>query len=281
MMAKKKEDSPKQKVCFIISPLGSEKSDTRRKADGLIDSAIRPVLSKLGFEVKAPHDIAASGSITKQVIELLLEAELVIANLSELNPNVMYELAVRHAKRLPVVSLAENGTKLPFDIADQRTIFYDNDMFGAETLKPQLRKAVEEALTDSEPDNPIYRVIEHQVLKSVEPESDAQAVILKYLDELSQKVDAIKTKPDFKPENQLVIPTHDFSIEKIDPDDIKIVRDILDAVRKNLSSKSNINIDTKGSTTSIKFQGDEKAALNVATSLSNLGYTPSWSTSYR
>lgn len=178
-------EKSQNKNCFIISPLGSEDSETRRKADGLINSVLKPILSATGYKAIAPHEIDTPGSITRQVIQHLLEDDLVIANLTELNPNVMYELAVRHAKRLPVVCLVERGTKLPFDIATERTIFYDNDMAGVEILKPKLTKAIKEAIEEFEPDNPIYRVVNDSIMREVTAKDDAQSYILNRLDEIT------------------------------------------------------------------------------------------------
>src|SRR5215207_1311082 len=153
-VAMRDSSSDERKTCFVITPIGSDHSPTRRGAEGILDAVIVPVLQDLQFRVEVAHRISAPGSITNQVIERLLEADLVIANLTELNPNVMYELAVRHAKRLPVVILAEVGTVLPFDVATERTLFYVNDMAGVHDLVPRLKRTVAEAIRDANPDNP-------------------------------------------------------------------------------------------------------------------------------
>ncbi|MGB4852819.1 MAG: hypothetical protein WBQ38_10935, partial [Ignavibacteria bacterium] len=171
-------------------------SETRRAADGLINSVIKPTLAELDFEVIAPHEIDNPGSITTQVIKHLLNADLVVANLTELNPNVMYELAVRHAKRLPVVSVVENGTVLPFDIATERTIFFENDMNGVLELNTKLKKTVTEAMLETEPDNPIYRVIKSQIIQEVASakNDDVQSYILNRLEEMSLQMNRIYSR---------------------------------------------------------------------------------------
>lgn len=182
------------KKCFIVTPIGSDASPTRRAADGLINAVMKPVLEKMGFETYVAHEIASPGSITRQVIEHIIYDDLVIANLSELNPNVMYELAVRHCVGLPIVVLAENGTRLPFDISDERTVFFQNDMYGAVDLVPRLETAIEAALMTGEPDNPVYRVTQSRVLReSVEPD-DAQAFLIKKLDYIESFIGEVKLR---------------------------------------------------------------------------------------
>jgi hypothetical protein len=170
--------SETMKKCFVITPISTDNSDVRRATDGLIQSVIKPVLQEHGFSVSVAHEIAEPGSITKQVIEHLLEDELVIANLSGLNPNVMYELAVRHAKRMPVICIAEEGTRLPFDISIERTIFYCNDMAGVEELRTKIKNSIVAALNDKHPDNPIYRVAQSMLIKeSLETKTSDQYII--------------------------------------------------------------------------------------------------------
>lgn len=185
-----KKESEKSPICFVITPIGSDSTPTRRAADGLIDSVLEPVLKRFNMEMVVAHRISKSGSITTQVIEYLLTAELVIANLTELNPNVMYELAVRHAKRLPVVSIAQEGTRLPFDISDERTIFYNNDMAGVTELTPKLEQTITVALEDNEPDNPVYRAAKTTVMLEATTD-DFQRYTVKQFDELFSTINQL------------------------------------------------------------------------------------------
>ncbi|MBH0345657.1 hypothetical protein BK731_00605 [Bacillus thuringiensis serovar muju] len=177
----------KDKTCFIITPIGDGKSDIRRAADGVIDAVIVPALIEIGLQednIKVAHRMANLGSKNKQVITSILQADLVIANLTTLNPNVMYELAIRHAVRKPVIQICQEGTRLPFDITEERTIFYTNDMAGVLELSRNFREMVVQAIEDDEPDNPIYRVIEANTIMKNVKEDDPSRFLLNRMDSL-------------------------------------------------------------------------------------------------
>lgn len=161
---KQQTEGQQKKKAFVIMPIGEDNSPIRRSAEGIYRAVIKPVLSELGYDASAAHEISDSGSINKQIISRLLEDDLVIANLTGLNPNVMYEIAVRHAARKPIVSLCERGTRLPFDLYDERTIFYRDDMHGVLDVKKDFGNYVRSALEESQPDNPIYRAKQENII---------------------------------------------------------------------------------------------------------------------
>ncbi|MBS7226289.1 MAG: hypothetical protein KH050_13330 [Clostridiaceae bacterium] len=143
--------------CFVITPIGSESDPIRRHIDGIIEAVIEPALSDK-YEVVVSHKINEPGTITKQIIKEIYEDKLVIVNLTERNPNVMYELAFRHSLGKPVILIAEHGTGLPADIISERTIFYKNDAKGTLELKERIRKA-ESEIDFAKTSSPIYDML--------------------------------------------------------------------------------------------------------------------------
>lgn len=174
----------KLKTCFVITPIGDENSSIRRHIDGVINAAIRPALCDK-YNVKVAHEFSSTGSINNQVIIEIYNSDLVIANLTELNPNVMYELAIRHALKKPVIMIMEKGdTKLPFDVANERTIFYKNDFQGVLDLKKEIIKTEKNVEENKNVSNPIYDALydytsDKSLIKKVESESSADANVLK------------------------------------------------------------------------------------------------------
>jgi hypothetical protein len=188
-----------RKKCFIITPIGSDDSLIRRHADGVIDAVIEPILEQMDYEVTVAHRMSEGGSITRQVIQSVINSDLVVANLTGLNPNVMYELAIRHAIRKPLVQICELGCSLPFDISEQRTIFYTNDMKGTVELKDSFERMVQKAIIDENPDNPIYRAIQSDIIIHKTDITDTEKYLINRIDQLEEKI--INAVSKYSPRN--------------------------------------------------------------------------------
>jgi len=86
-----------KKSCFVIAPIGQEESETRNRSDLVLKHIIKPAAEECGYKAVRADEISEPGIITTQVIQRLIDDDLVIADLTERNPNVFYELAIRHA----------------------------------------------------------------------------------------------------------------------------------------------------------------------------------------
>ena len=148
-------------TCFYITPIGDPNSDERKHSDLFLGSIVEPALAPLGLKIIRADAIETPGIITRQVIEYLLRSRLVIADLSFHNPNVFYELALRHAARMPIVQIIRVGDRIPFDIHQMRTIVIDNtDIYALvpkiQTFRSEIATQARSALeAKAEVDTPI------------------------------------------------------------------------------------------------------------------------------
>ena len=127
-----------EKTCFYVTPIGDPGSEQRKHADLLLGQIVEPAIDELGLEliVVRADKMTRPGMISQQILQHVLGARLVVADLSFHNPNVFYELAIRHAAKLPTVLISRSEDRVPFDIADLRVVRLD--MTDIYTFVPQL-----------------------------------------------------------------------------------------------------------------------------------------------
>ncbi len=128
-----------EKRVFVITPIGIDGSPERRHADWVLNAAIKPVFETRGYDVYRSDTIADPAMINDAIFNHVVDDEICIADLSFLNPNVFYELGVRHALSRPVIHIAHDLVKLPFDTAQHRAIFFSLENYhSVENLKRAL-----------------------------------------------------------------------------------------------------------------------------------------------
>jgi len=185
--------------CFIITPIGDPGSEINREAMGVISAAIIPALGAFGMtadNIISAADINQSGVIETQIVERIIKSDLVIANLTTNNANVLYELAIRHAMGTPIILIIRDDIKPCFDISNQRHIKYKNDAQGVIDLRGTLVKFLND-LDKFEPQNVIYDVLKSTQEKTIfqrEGELKVPADKLQILFDKIDKLEDIQTR---------------------------------------------------------------------------------------
>lgn len=185
-MAKKQD----RKQCFVVGPIGDDDSEDRIHADWLLEEIILPVFNEhySDFDVTRADKISNPGQITTQVISALLEADLVIADLTTLNPNAFYEIGIRHVVNLPIIHMHLDGQRIPFDIAPFRSIkFARRRPSDIRAARQQLLLFVQEALSEGhEIDNPV--TVARGRIKFEENATPAERLVQEQLEILQGRV---------------------------------------------------------------------------------------------
>lgn len=110
------------KKCFVVSPIGDIGSQIRKHADNVLKGLIRPVCNSFEYEVVRIDELAGSKSIPSEIFSHLDDDDLVIADITGLNPNVLLELGYRMKTAKPYVIIRDKDDtdSTPFDIASIR-----------------------------------------------------------------------------------------------------------------------------------------------------------------
>jgi hypothetical protein len=144
---------------FVIMPFGLKRHEgVEFDFDTVYRTVIRPTAEGVGWETLRIDEVSTPGPINDQYLRELLNAELVLADISIPNANVYYELGVRHSVSSSGTLLISSATPedVPFDLRGQRIIFFDRSQ--ADMLAQGISIALRE-FTNSTGDQPITSVL--------------------------------------------------------------------------------------------------------------------------
>ncbi len=155
----------KAPVCFVVMGFGKKtdyESGRTLDLDATYETIIRPAAKDEGLRCVRADEVMHSGVIDTEMYEMLLRADLVIADISTGNVNAVYELGVRHALRpYSTIIMKEVDGRVHFDLNHVSTFHYKHlgEDIGArevERAKRELRALIAEVTAVPKPDSPVY-----------------------------------------------------------------------------------------------------------------------------
>lgn len=176
------------KKCFVICPIGDGGSEIRKQADDSMEFVIEPACKSKGYDdIIRADKISDNGMITQSIIENILQADLAIVDLTGRNPNVFYELAIRHSFGLPAIQITRDDVSaIPFDVHNVRTIQYDLSLSGAKKARQEIEKVIDNIESGNKTLNPVTSV--SNILKLANEKTSGENQVLS---ELLLKVNGI------------------------------------------------------------------------------------------
>jgi hypothetical protein len=142
-----------QRTCFVIGPIGnslaevgSPERQTWEESLRVMAEVIEPACAHHGLTPVRVDSLARAGEITGQIFRRLRDDDIVIADLTGANPNVMYELGLRHTRDKLTVQIGEYG-RLPFDINTIRTIQFSQSPMGLINAREELIRVLEKGVS--------------------------------------------------------------------------------------------------------------------------------------
>ena len=193
--AKRKTTSQKKKkdkgICFTIMPFGGW-------MDNYYEDIYCPAIEAAGLVPRRADDLFRPSTIVSDIWEYTRKAELLLADLTGKNPNVLYESGLAHAIAKPVILMTGSLDDVPFDLRSLRIIEYDkNDPKWGEMLRDSITQAIKETMESPLQSTP-------STFLEVKGEKEALSPREKELLELRQEMDLlrreIRTRTDRKPE---------------------------------------------------------------------------------
>ena len=124
---------------FVLMPYSED-------FDYVFDDFLQPIFAnakKAKFQVNRAKDLQNQRSILNDIVEQIDQSDLIVADLTDCNPNVFYELGLAHAFRRPAILITQDIESLPFDLQVYKTLEYDTHFVKIRSAEAILKDYVE------------------------------------------------------------------------------------------------------------------------------------------
>jgi len=221
-------DDSLKPLCFVIMGFGKKtdyESGRTLDLNATYNEIIKPAAVDAGFRCIRADEVMHSGVIDLPMYEMLLRAELVIADITTGNPNAIYELGVRHALRpFSTIIMKEGRGKLYFDLNHVNTFSYDHlgeDIGASEArrAKSDLTSLINQVMTKLTPDSPVYTFLPRLIQPKLSDE-EFEELIQRTEDSEEQFSQLIVSAEAALKSSEFFIAVRDFSAAvQLKPDD--------------------------------------------------------------
>lgn len=139
------KDNIVKKKCFVIMPFSTTKNCTSDEWEDIFENMIKPAVEKSGYNYSCHKTSLMMGNIIVDILDNLNRSDLVIADLTDRNPNVFYELGVRHALRDSTILITQEIEDIPFDLRPYALIAYKwKTQKGKKSFATMIKKALKD-----------------------------------------------------------------------------------------------------------------------------------------
>ncbi|WP_390587243.1 hypothetical protein [Erythrobacter sp. MTPC3] len=183
-------------ICGIVMPISATSNYSEKHWKSVL-KLVHRCIENAGFKPQNVWESSATDRISERIVGNLFNLPIAIVDISDLNPNVMFELGLRLSSKKPTIVICNEGGKIPFDIRDFEALFYPPDLniLGMEEFFSKLENSIKDKyrLALENDYNAFLSSVIVDVASPQTREVELNELVLSRLDDLARKVASIET----------------------------------------------------------------------------------------
>lgn len=176
--------------CFVIMPISDTDGYKRGHWQDVYNHLIKPAVEDAGYISERADEIRSANLIAVDIIKRICEYPMAVCDLSSCNPNVFYELGIRHSMKLPVVLIKDTKTNNPFDIKDIRYVEYDEGLSVAEipSIQEQLTATITQTNEDFQKGEGCFNSLFTLMNPNIENPHKSELPSIRYIEKIAENL---------------------------------------------------------------------------------------------